>query len=80
MSRAPGRDSFCLALAALPAVKYPSDLLPSRRFYEQDLAEPEMRLSGHSQITLSERPGIGVDPNPESLEKVTVDRAVIKRT
>ena len=71
--------SFGLALAALPAVKYPSDLLPSRRFYEQDLAEPEIQLSGSSQITLTERPGIGVDPNPESLEKATVDRAVIKR-
>jgi O-succinylbenzoate synthase len=69
--------SFGLALAALPAVKYPSDLLPSRRFYEEDLGRPEIRLSGSSQIALSDRPGIGVDPDPDALERVTVDRAVV---
>ena len=69
--------SFCMALATLPNMKYPSDVFPSTRFYRQDLSAPQLELSGPSQMVLSDTPGAGAEPVPELLAQQTVDRAVI---
>ena len=70
--------SFGLALATLPAASYPSDLLPSRRFFNEDLGRPEVELFGPSQIALSERSSIGVEPDREYLKTVTQRSAVVE--
>lgn len=70
--------SFGLALATLSAVAYPSDLLPSSRFFASDLGRPEITLSGPSRISLSERPGIGVEPDAGQLESRTIRKAVVE--
>jgi len=70
--------SHCLALATLPNIKYPSDVFPSSRFYKEDLAVPEIVLSGPSRITASSAPGIGTEPHPERLAACAVERAVIQ--
>lgn len=67
--------SHCLALASLPNFQYPNDIFPSDRFYREDISKPEMKLSGPSQMTLSEQPGCGVEPNNELLEKFTIEHA-----
>jgi O-succinylbenzoate synthase len=69
--------SLCKALAALPNMAYPSDVFPSARFYTEDLSEPPITLSGPSQMTLSDRPGVGAEPDPERLARQTIDHAVI---
>ncbi len=66
-----------LAMATLPNVKYPSDIFPSSRFYEQDLAEPELVLSGPSRAEAPPRPGLGWQPNPERLARQTLQSAVV---
>lgn len=65
--------SHCLALATLSNIKYPSDLTPSRKFYEKDLAHPELQLSGPSQMTASQDVGIGCSPDEEVLRAQTVE-------
>jgi len=65
--------AFCLSLATLPNVKYPSDIFPTERFYRKDLGCPPMALSGPSLMHLSSNPGIGVEPDPNQLKKLTVD-------
>src|SRR5262249_61716126 len=50
--------AHCTALATLPGFTYPADIFPSRRFYRQDLGEPEVVLSGPSQVKALDRPGI----------------------
>lgn len=68
--------AHCLAMATLDNMKYPNDIFPSSRFYQKDLGRPEMKLSGPSQVTAAETAGIGVEPDPEQLERMTVERAI----
>jgi O-succinylbenzoate synthase len=64
-----------LAMATLDNMDYPSDIFPSVRFYEHDLASPPIELSGRSQITPSLEPGFGVEPVPERLAAMTRQHA-----
>ncbi len=67
----------CLALATLPNIQYPSDLFPTARFYEKDLARPEMVLSGPSQMTAPMTSGVGSEPDEEMLRAHTLEKAVV---
>jgi O-succinylbenzoate synthase len=71
-------QGFSLALATLPNFQYPADIFPSRRFYAADLAEPEIVLSGPSQVTAPDRPGVGYRPHPERLRRQTLHEATIR--
>jgi len=70
--------SFLMALATLENIRYPCDVFPSRRFYARDLCRPEVALSGPSRITLSAEPGVGAEPDPEQLGRLTIDSAVLR--
>ena len=71
-------QSFNLALATLSNIKYPCDLFPSSRFYQADLAETEVVLSGPGQITAGERVGIGCGPDTARLRRATIQQAVVR--
>jgi O-succinylbenzoate synthase len=68
-----------LALATLPNVRYPSDVFPSKRFYETDVGEPEIVLSAPSAVAAPRVPGLGFRPNPGRLADVTVRRTLLAR-
>lgn len=67
-----------LAMATLPNVKYPSDVFPSKRFYEKDMAEPELVLAGPSVAQAPSAIGLGWRPNPERLKQVTRQHASLR--
>lgn len=67
--------SHCLALGTLPNIKYPSDVFPSNRFYEEDLGNLPIDLSGVSTVEASSKPGIGVEPNPDKLDHMQSEYA-----
>lgn len=69
--------AFCLALASLPNIQYPSDIFPTERFYLEDLGAPPMKLSGSSVMQLSEKPGVGAAPEPKQLKKHTLGSTVL---
>ncbi len=69
--------AHCIALATLPGFTYPADIFPSRRFYRQDLGEPEIALVGPSQVQAVDRPGIGTIPNSVNLARQTLEHAVV---
>lgn len=69
--------AHCLALATLPGFTYPADIFASSRFYRQDLGQPEIVLSGTSQISALDRPGIGTFPDPDRLTQLTLAHASI---
>ena len=71
-------QSFSISLATLPNIKYPSDVFPSSRFYRQDLGDSPIVFSGPSKMTASSKPGIGREPDPERLKRLTVAQAVIR--
>lgn len=64
-----------LALATLPNIHYPSDIFPSDRLYERDLAEPGIGLDGISEIRAVDAPGHGHRPDPDRLTACTLERA-----
>ena len=70
--------SHCLALATLPGVSYPSDIFPSRRFYDHDLTRPEIELAGPSVIRAFDGPGIGCQPEGEVLAVRTVESCTVR--
>ena len=69
--------SHCVALATLPNIKYPSDLFPSRRFFEKDLGYPEVELSGPSEIKAFEGWGIGCSPVESQLRALSKERCCL---
>lgn len=71
--------NHCIALATLPNIKYPCDIFPTRRFYENDLSMPEMVHSAPSMFRARNVPGVGAEPDPETLLKETLNNVVVKR-
>jgi O-succinylbenzoate synthase len=68
----------CLALATLPNFKYPADVFPTSRFFKEDLARPEMVLSGKSQMTVSQSAGVGAEPVEALLKKQTIEKTTLR--
>ncbi|MDY7010532.1 MAG: o-succinylbenzoate synthase [Planctomycetota bacterium] len=66
------------AMATLPNIRYPSDIPVSKSHFHEDLARPETVLSAPSQMTAQPGPGIGVEPVPDRLEKMTIERAILR--
>ncbi|CAM3249377.1 o-succinylbenzoate synthase [Filibacter tadaridae] len=60
-----------LAIATLPGVTLPGDFSASTHFWNEDPVEPCIRVSG-GEVSISERPGIGVDLNHEILKKYLI--------
>ncbi|MGB3539520.1 MAG: o-succinylbenzoate synthase [Mesorhizobium sp.] len=68
-----------IALSTLANIKYPCDIFPSERLYQQDVSEPDIVLSGKSQIVAPSAPGHGFSPNMQRLQKCTLERALVSR-
>ncbi len=67
-----------LALGTKSNFDYPADFFPPEDLLADDLAEPirlERASDGKLQAVLSEQPGIGRHPNPEKLQKWTLEHA-----
>jgi len=65
-------------LATLTNFKYPADIFPSKAFYIEDLANPEITLCAPGKIEVSKVPGIPYEPKEEMLKLYTVSETVIK--
>ncbi len=69
--------SFMVALATLPNMKYPNDILPSSKFYKHDLSTPAVERSGPSCITASTQPGVGCRPDPAQLQRLGLEHVEV---
>jgi O-succinylbenzoate synthase len=69
--------AICAELATLPNFTYAGDIFPSSYFYDNDLGKPELTVAGGAMAT-SRVPGIAQEPDPELLERWTVDRATFR--
>jgi o-succinylbenzoate synthase len=61
-----------VALASLPNFTLPGDISASKRYYKEDIVEPEFIVNPDGTMDVPVKPGIGVEVNMEMLEKVTV--------
>ncbi len=61
-----------VALASLPNFTLPGDISASKRYYTEDIVDPEFIVNPDGTMDVPVKPGIGVEVNMKMLEKVTV--------
>jgi len=61
-----------IALSTLPNFTLPGDVTASKRYWEEDIIEPEVVVSPQGTIRVPAGPGIGYEPRRERIEKLTV--------
>jgi O-succinylbenzoate synthase len=67
-----------IALSTLPNFTLPGDVAASKRYWNEDIIEPEVTVSAQGTIRVPTGPGIGFEPRRERIERLTVreDRLV----
>lgn len=61
-----------IALSTLANFTLPGDVAASRRYWDEDIIEPEVTVSTRGTIRVPTGPGIGFEPRVERIEKLTV--------
>ncbi len=61
-----------IALSTLPNFSLPGDVTASRRYWHEDIIEPEVTVSPQGTIRVPTEPGIGFAPRRDFIEKITV--------
>src|SRR4030081_3395755 len=60
-----------IAISTLPNFTLPGDVTASKRYWHEDIIEPEVRVSAQGTIRVPTGPGIGYQPRLGSIEKLT---------
>ncbi|MGH9741112.1 MAG: o-succinylbenzoate synthase [Candidatus Acidiferrum sp.] len=61
-----------IALSTLPNFTLPGDVAASKRYWDEDIIEPEVTVSAQGTIRVPTGPGIGFEPRRDRIEKLTV--------
>ncbi|MFC2103595.1 o-succinylbenzoate synthase [Bacteroidota bacterium] len=61
-----------IALASLPNFNLPGDISASKRYYKEDIVNPEFVINSDGTMDVPTKSGIGVEVDRRKLEKVTV--------
>ncbi|HEY2461070.1 MAG TPA: o-succinylbenzoate synthase [Candidatus Acidoferrum sp.] len=61
-----------IALSTLPNFTLPGDITASRRYWQQDIIDPEVVVSAQGTIRVPQGPGIGYQPSVDRIENITV--------
>jgi len=61
-----------IALSTLANFTLPGDVTASRRYWHEDIIEPEVTVSPQGTIRVPTGPGIGFEPRRDLIEKLTV--------
>ena len=66
-----------IALSTLPNFTLPGDVAASKRYWTEDIVEPEVVVSSRGTITVPTGPGIGYEPRLNRIEALTVRKEVL---
>jgi o-succinylbenzoate synthase len=61
-----------IALSSLPGFSLPGDVSASRRYWKQDIIDPEVSVSAKGTIAIPQTPGLGFAPNFSRIDGLTV--------
>jgi O-succinylbenzoate synthase len=64
--------SHNIAMSTLPGFTLPGDVSASRRYWREDIIDPEVTVSASGTIRVPQTPGLGYAPNLERIERATV--------
>ena len=69
--------SHNIAISTLAGFTLPGDVTASKRYWHEDVIEPEVEVTQHGTIIPSEKPGIGFEVKRDRIEKLAVRNVVI---
>jgi O-succinylbenzoate synthase len=67
-----------VALSTLPNFKLPGDVSASKRYWKEDIIEPEVEVSSTGTISVNDTPGRGYGVRPDLIQKLTVHQQTVK--
>ncbi len=67
-----------IALSTLPNFSLPGDVSASKRYWKEDIIDPEVQVSPQGMIAISDRPGSGYRIREELIEKLTVREETLR--
>jgi len=70
--------SHNLALSTLPNFKLPGDVSASKRYWKEDIIEPEVEVSPQGTIAIGDKPGRGYELRIDLIEKLTARKEILK--
>jgi len=69
-----------IALSSLENFRLPGDVSASKRYWKEDIIEPEVEVSPAGTISLSDEPGTGYRVREDLIEKLTVRKETLAAT
>ena len=69
-----------VALSTLENFKLPGDVSASKRYWKEDVIEPEVEVTRQGTITVSDEPGTGYRIREDLIEKLTTRKETLRAT
>jgi o-succinylbenzoate synthase len=67
-----------IALSTLEGFTLPGDVSASKRYWKEDIIEPEVQVSPQGMISVSDQPGTGYRIKQDLIEKLTVRKETLR--
>jgi o-succinylbenzoate synthase len=67
-----------IALSTLENFSLPGDVSASKRYWKEDIVEPEVEVSREGLIAVRDEPGTGYGVREDLIEKLTVKKEVLR--
>ena len=67
-----------IALSTLHNFSLPGDVSASKRYWKEDIIDPEVEVSAQGMIAISDRPGTGYRVRHDLIEKLTVRKETLR--
>ena len=67
-----------VALASLKNFSLPGDISASKRYFEEDIVEPEFTVENDGTMKVPEGAGIGVKVNMNFLKRITIKKLTFR--
>jgi o-succinylbenzoate synthase len=68
-----------IALSTLSNFSLPGDVSASKRYWKEDIVDPEVEVSPQGMIAVSEQPGTGYRVRADLIEKLTVRKETLRK-
>src|ERR1700694_4806123 len=67
-----------IALSTLENFSLPGDVSASKRYWREDIIDPEVEVSSEGMIKIFDRPGVGYQVREDLVEKLTVKKETLR--
>jgi O-succinylbenzoate synthase len=67
-----------IALSTLENFRLPGDVSASKRYWKEDIIDPEVEVSSQGMIAISDQPGTGYRVKQDLIEKLTVRKETLR--